>query len=758
MNNQDDQEEEPLSAYDPQVLAAARAGSAAADMAEAYSSGYKYPSGSHLGWGVLFMLATVGSFFGSNFHDNYSWFDAAGLWWAFLGAVLWFVLFHLPLKRFYIPEGKVGVTNYWLSPINARTLIKQNWFESGWGAKVFLPGTSWVGFGTATGLAPQFESSGNEPNYCVANVWGVVKPEGQFTGRYKVLFKYWEDLSLFLKEGQVGLQDQLFEAGKPYRAIHPVAFTAVNKKQVWGFMLDSSKRRKQEMGTLSYSDFDFSNEDVTAPVIAADEQGIVTCLDGKPPENHVVNRVGGWESFITLRNSLLGGTREVVNPEWRPKWDNRKVVFGNIFRFGLQKSQQVSAAMAKVFFKTHLSEHKAYQDMPKFWELFPDSGRGPHFDTLTPGRYPQLNRKLFNVVIASQVRIVSGKSAFLSCYDGATAEDITIPEFNYDLLTWPGMRGVPFITLTTDIKFLNTEFFQPVIVDTIPLIYFFYLAKTAPHGLDVSWDYITTITKDGVPVNLNLDVQVSIPQDYVSVFGVCFGAVGTMLQFSDNYLRPKTSALAVEVMNQVEVEPFLRNRLEAQNKLEGTIAIVLAEVFVRLDHVLIQEPSGEAVTRLLGIFSELVAANQSIPLVKAQKDLAVETKELKTSEAERDNAYKIASAGALEQIIKMQTAAIGPLLELYKTPEVVASKSAQKSVAHSILLMLLQPIVGEQAGALATAFAFADSEQKWVSEVMVGAQSGGDITSVLTAVLGKLMTQNPGTVPSNLQSLVSVKS
>jgi hypothetical protein len=109
-------------------------------------------------------------------------------------------------------------------------------------------------------------------------------------------------------------------------------------------------------------------------------------------------------------------------------------------------------------------------------------------------------------------------------------------------------------------------------------------------------------------------------------------------------------------MNQVEVEPFLRNRLGAQNKLEGTIAIVLAEVFVRLDHVLIQEPSGEAVTRLLGIFSELVAANQSIPLVKAQKDLAVETKALKTSEAERDNAYKIASAvrWANHQMQKMQ--------------------------------------------------------------------------------------------------------
>ena len=295
---------------------------------------------------------------------------------------------------------------------------------------------------------------------------------------------------------------------------------------------------------------------------------------------------------------------------------------------------------------------------------------------------------------------------------------------------------------------------MPVLVDTILLIYFFYLSKQAPHGLDVTWDYVKTISKDGVKIHLNLDVQVSIPQEYVSVFGVAFGAEKPMVQFSEDYLRPRTSAKAVEVMNMFDAEPFLRNRFEAQGKLEEKLALTLAEVFVNLEHILIQDPSGDEVTRLLAIFAARVEAKESKATVDEQKLLADQEKLLRESEAERDMAYKIKSAAGLKAVIASQTDAIKPLLAMFNSPEVVASKSLQKKIGHSILLMLLQPIVGEQAGALATAFSFADSDQKWVSEVAVGAQNGGDIASMLMGALGKMMTQKPDALPSAVRAVL----
>jgi hypothetical protein len=74
---------------------------------------------------------------------------------------------------------------------------------------------------------------------------------------------------------------------------------------------------------------------------------------------------------------------------------------------------------------------------------------------------------------------------FLSCYDGATAEDYGL-EFNYD--AWPGMRG-PF---SPSPRTSSSEhgIFQPVFVDTIPLITS-SVGKDRATWPDVSWDYVT---------------------------------------------------------------------------------------------------------------------------------------------------------------------------------------------------------------------------------------------------------------------------
>ncbi|MEK9201528.1 MAG: hypothetical protein AAB944_01000, partial [Patescibacteria group bacterium] len=340
----------------------------------------------------------------------------------------------------------------------------------------------------------------------VANVGQGLKP-GQKTAEYKEVYGRFEDIRKFiLDDGQKGIQRLILPSGT-FLPIHPVGFTIVTLSKVFGVMSDPKLVAKQVAETLSYEDFGFKKEDFELTTIPNQKMGIVTCLDGPPlPSDAVACRIGGFDDVARKEAELNNPPIQKTEP-----WETRK-----------DKEHELGRKLLEYVLHSNNAMHNNFQNPAAFFE---GGGKmGPQFYPLASGNYA-INKRLFLVKIVDVVTVAPGEALVISSGLGLAASDITDVAFRYGAIVRPGHHGVWYNALSQGQYLINTEVLQTHKAQTNLLTLFFSQNRVSEHQLDKELKSITALSKNNIPMTLDVDALAVVPNESASMVIASFGSM-----------------------------------------------------------------------------------------------------------------------------------------------------------------------------------------------------------------------------------------
>ncbi len=603
--------------------------------------------------------------------------------------------------------------------------------EAGYQARLLMPGVQfklWPLYDVTH--HPMVQIPAGQIGVVIAQV-GEPLPTGAKSGIYKAQFGNFQDVVAFVEGGgQKGVQRLVLPPGAVV-PIHPVGFLVISKETVYGVPVDEAYAELERKGRLKPETFGLEPAELEVVRIeprvyqdgkVVDMIGIVTTYEGPPlPKGAIANRIGDFADVAELEA-----------------------------RADTKDSDLVEAILA-----VKNEEHNNYQDFQAFLD---HGGRiGLQHDPLMYGAY-NLNPFLVSVEMVPMLVVNQGEVAVLKAYVGLATEDTSGADFKFGSLVRPGHRGIWQEPLRTGKYPINPRCYSAEIVPTFILTLNWADATSTAHNLDKSLKQITAKSKEGFVFNIDLQVQIHVPDTeaprVISIVGTMLNLVTEVLQAAvGNHFRDKLQSMpAID---------FIEKRQDVQAQAQDHISSKLKEYRVETRGVYIQDVIFPQ--QLVDVLTTREIANQQQETYKSQEKAQAQRLELEQARGKADMQSDLARSSVGIEIARnkaqgVQAEADGESYRLEKVGRASAVKTEAEGIAIAKGLEAQQQAVGKDQTAVINAVrALADGTQRFVPEnlaLSLGGEAGlgGSLNALVPLIMRRLQRETPDAERAGLPS------
>lgn len=425
--------------------------------------------------------------------------------------------------------------------------------EAGYQARLLMPGLRfklWPIYSVRK--HPWVQVPAGEIGVVIAQV-GESLPIGAKSAYYRPEFGSFSDVEAFLANGgQKGVQRPVLPPGTLV-PIHPVAFVVITAREVFGLPVAPELAALADGGRLVAEAFGLNPAQldvlVIAPQGALDVIGLVTTLEGTPPEKgDIASRLGGFDDISTL-----------------------------------EQEDATDAELIDVLLGSKNDLHNSYQDFQKFLEA---GGRiGLQHDPLLYGAY-LLNPFLVRVELVPMLVVNQGEVAVIKGFVGLPTLDTSGAEFKFGSIVRPGHRGIWQEPLRTGKYAINPRVYAAEIVPTFILTLNWANAASQAHDLDARLQPIVGKSREGFVFTIDLQVQIHVSDTKAPKV---ISMVGTMLNLVNEVLQSAVGNHFRNTLQDLEAVRFIETRQEVQRSAYAAVREYLAAYDVETRGVYIQD-------------------------------------------------------------------------------------------------------------------------------------------------------------------------
>jgi len=595
--------------------------------------------------------------------------------------------------------------------------------EAGYQAGLLMPGVQfklWPVYDVTH--HPMVQIPAGQIGVVIAQV-GASLPTGAKSGIYKPQFGNFQDIVGFVEGGgQKGVQRLVLPPGSVV-PIHPVGFLVISKDTVYGVPVDETYAALERKGRLKPESFGLEPVELEVVRIeprvyqdgkVVDMIGIVTTFEGPPlPKGAIANRIGDFADVAELE----------------------------------ARAETKDSDLVEAILSVKNEEHNNYQDFQAFLDR---GGRiGLQHDPLMYGAY-NLNPFLVSVEMVPMLVVNQGEVAVLKAYVGLATEDTSGADFKFGSLVRPGHRGIWQEPLRTGKYAINPRCYSAEIVPTFILTLNWADASSTAHNLDKSLKQITAKSKEGFVFNIDLQVQIHVPDTeapkVISIVGTMLNLVTEVLQAAvGNHFRDKLQSMpAID---------FIEKRQDVQAQAQDHITSKLKEYRVETRGVYIQDVIFPQ--QLVEVLTTREIANQQQETYRAEEKAQSQRLELEQARGRADMQSELARSSVGIDIAKnkaqgVQAEADGESYRLDKVGRASAAKTEAEGIAIAKGLEAQQLAVGKDQTALINAVrALADGTQRFVPEnlaLSLGSEAGlgASLNALVPLIMRRLQREVPG--------------
>jgi hypothetical protein len=585
--------------------------------------------------------------------------------------------------------------------------------EAGYQAALMMPGIQlklWPWYDVTR--HPMVQIPSGQIGVVIAQVGGSL-PVGAKSGLYKPEFGNFQNLAAFVNGGgQKGVQRLVLPPGTVV-PIHPVGFLVIAKDTVYGVPIDEAYAALERKGGLKAQSFGLEAEQLEVVKIephffpdgkVVDMIGIVTTFDGPPlPKGAIANRIGDFNDLAEMER----------NP-------------------AVKDSELVEAILS-----VKNEDHNNYQDFQAFLDA---GGRiGLQHDPLMYGAY-NLNPFLVSVEMVPMLVVNQGEVAVLKAYVGLATEDTSGVDFKFGSLVRPGHRGIWQEPLRTGKYAINPRCYSAEIVPTFILTLNWADASSTAHNLDKALKQITAKSKEGFVFNLDLQVQIHVPDTeapkVISIVGTMLNLVTEVLQAAvGNHFRDKLQSMpAID---------FIEKRQDVQAQAQAHITEKLKEYRIETRGVYIQDVIFPQ--QLVDVLTTREIANQQQETYKAEEKAQGQRLELEQSRGKADMQSELARSSIGIDIARnkaqgVEAEADGESYRLEKVGRASAVRTEADGLAIAKGLEAQQLAVGKDQTAIINVIrALAEGGQRFMPENLALTLGEGGLGANLNALVPLIM-------------------
>jgi uncharacterized membrane protein YqiK len=454
-----------------------------------------------------------------------------------------------------IGPAEVGLVNKRLS---VRKLTEDNPIafrgEAGYQATLLMPGLRfrfWPIYSVSK--FPWVQVPAGEIGVVIAQV-GAPLPIGAKSAVFHPSFGNFSDLGAFIANGgQKGVQRPVLPPGTLV-PLHPVAFTVITSRQVFGLPVAPELVRLSRGGSLTPASFGLTPEQlrvvVIAPTSGQDVVGIVTTLEGSPLESgDIASRIGGFADIEEME----------------------------------ARAETTDAELIDTLLGSKNEVHNNYQDFQKFLD---SGGRiGLQHDPLQYGAY-LLNPFLVRVDLVPMLVVNQGEVAVIKGFVGLPTLDTSGTEFKFGSIVRPGHRGIWQEPLRTGKYPINPRVYAAEIVPTFILTLNWANASSQAHDLDARLEPIIGKSREGFIFTIDLQVQIHVSDTRAPKV---ISMVGTMVNLVNEVLQSAVGNHFRNTLQSLEAVQFIETRQAVQRAAFDAVSQYLASYDVETRGVYIQD-------------------------------------------------------------------------------------------------------------------------------------------------------------------------
>jgi hypothetical protein len=640
-----------------------------------------------------------------------------------IAIVLFLIVFHLFKSFRFVGATEVGLVRkrFGFKKLSADCVVAFDG-EAGYQAKLLMPGWRfklWPVYDVTR--YPMVQIPAGQIGVVIAQV-GEPLPVGAKSGAYKPEFGNFSDVETFVHGGgQKGVQRPVLPPGTAV-AIHPVGFLVITKDIVFGAPIDERYAYAARRGNLKPESFGLNPDQLDVVRIepknsgagrVVDMIGIVTTFEGPPlPKGAIANRIGDFSEISELEGKPDNTDAELM--------------------------ESVLAVKNEI--------HNNYQNFQAFLE---NGGRiGLQHDPLMYGAY-NLNPFLVSVEIVPMLVVNQGEVAVLKAYVGLATEDTSGADFKFGSLVRPGHRGIWQEPLRTGKYAINPRCYSAEIVPTFILTLNWADATSTAHELDKSLKQITAKSKEGFVFDLDLQVQIHVPDTeapkVISIVGTMLNLVTEVLQAAvGNHFRDKLQSMpAID---------FIEKRQEVQAQAQEHITEKLKAYRIETRGVYIQDVVFPQA--LVDVLTAREIANQQQETFKSEERAQGQRLSLEQTRGKADMQSELARSSVGIDIAKnkaqgVQAEADGESYRLEKVGRASAVKTEAEGLAVAKGLEAQQAAIGkEQTAIVNVAKALANGSQRFMPENLALSLGGGELGGSLNALIPLIMKKLDGAAVS----------
>jgi hypothetical protein len=644
----------------------------------------------------------------------------SGVGWT-IAIILFLIVFHVFKSFRYVGATEVGLVRkrFGFKKLGADCVIAFDG-EAGYQAKLLMPGWRfklWPVYDVSR--YPMVQIPAGQIGVVIAQV-GDPLPVGAKSGVFKNAFGNFSDVEAFVRDGgQKGVQRPVLPPGTAV-AIHPVGFLVITKDTVFGAPIDERYAYAARHGSLKPESFGLDPAQLDVVRIEprnagaariVDMIGIVTTFEGPPlPKGAIANRIGDFAEVSELEG----------------------------------KPNNTDAELMEAVLAVKNETHNNYQNFQAFLD---NGGRiGLQHDPLMYGAYT-LNPFLVSVEIVPMLVVNQGEVAVLKAYVGLATEDTSGADFKFGSLVRPGHRGIWQEPLRTGKYAINPRCYSAEIVPTFILTLNWADATSTAHELDKSLKQITAKSKEGFVFDLDLQVQIHVPDTeapkVISIVGTMLNLVTEVLQAAvGNHFRDKLQSMpAID---------FIEKRQEVQQQAQEHITEKLKAYRIETRGVYIQDVVFPQA--LVDVLTAREIANQQQETFKSEERAQGQRLSLEQTRGKADMQSELARSAVGIDIAKnkaqgVQAEADGEGYRLEKVGRASAVKTEAEGLAVAKGLEAQQAAIGKDQTAIVNVVkALSAGAQRFMPENLALTVGGGDLGGSLGALIPLIMKKlNTGT-------------
>jgi len=391
-----------------------------------------------------------------------------------------------------------------------------------------------------------------------------------------------------------------------------------------------------------------------------------------------------------------------------------------------------------------IESHNSFQDAQKFIDN--NGFKGRQEQIIMAGRY-FINPYFADVELVDLTDVAIAHAGVVISFVGEDGKDVTGDSFKHGNLVPKGTKGVWAEPLDPGRYPINTYTHKVVSVPTQNVVLNWATGKTESHNLDKNLSTITVRSSDGYTFNLDVSQIIHIPRNDAPKVIARFGSVENLVT---QVLEPIIGNYFRNAAQDSDVIDFLKNRQTRQEDAKKRIDEALKEYNVGAVDTLIGDITPPA--ELMKTLTDRKLAEQRNITYKTEQTAQITRKELEQATAmaatqaqvvaaERTVAIQKFEAEAAIEKARGQAGAKTTNAEAdAKVLQLVGNAEGVKilAIGEAEAKVIQQKITSMESGNYAmirVAEELGKSGVKWVPEVMVGGNSGGQGGGTMLDVL-----------------------